>query len=139
MARVTVNGLDEFIKDIESMAKDMPKVSKKMMNTIGEVAKGEIKQVTPVDIGELRNKTFFRTISPTEVVVFNNTPYAAAVEFGHRTRLGTGKKSSRLYSKNGTRSKKYIQGQYFMKRGINNAEKKIPTIVKAVLSKVIKK
>lgn len=139
MGRVTVNGLDDFIKDIENMAKDMPEASKKMMNTIGQVVKDEVKIVTPVDTGELRNKTFFRTISPTEVIVFNNTSYAAAVEFGHRTRLGMGKKASRLYSKKGTRSKKYVQGQYFMKRGVNNAEKKIPAIVRAVVSKVIKK
>lgn len=139
MGRVTVSGLDEFIKDIDRMAKEMPSASIKMMNTIGQVIKDEVKMVTPVDTGELRSKTFFKTLSPTEVVVYNNTPYAAQVEFGHRTRLGTGKRASRLFTKYGTRSKLYVQGQYFMKRGVNNAERKIPLIVKSVIKRVIGK
>lgn len=138
MERVKMNGLNEFIKDIEKISKEMPDVSRKMMNTIGQVVKDEIKLVTPVDTGELRSKNFFKTISPTEIIVFNNTPYAAHVEYGHRTRLGMGIKASRLF-KNGKRTKFYVEGQYFMKRGVNNAEKVIPKIIKMSLGKVIKK
>ena len=137
MERVKVKGLDNFLNNLERIEKEMPKASKKMMNTIGEVVKGDIKLVTPVDTGELRSKNDFKIESPHEVVVFNNTAYADKVEYGFRTRAGTGKSVTRLYRK-GKRVKLYVQGQYFMKRGIKNASPKIPLIVKKTLKAVLK-
>ncbi len=138
MAGIVIKGLDELIEDINRIEKEMPDVSKKMMNTIGQMTKDKIKMITPVDSGELRSKNFFKTTSPTSVLVYNTAPYAAHVEYGHRTRLGTGKKSSRLFIK-GRRTKAFIEGQFFMKRGINEAEKEIPKIVRYVIGKVFKK
>ena len=120
MERIKVSGLDEFLNDIEKLQTEMPRASRKMMNTLGEVVKGEIKMVTPVDTGELRNKNQFKTISEHEIVVFNNTKYAGHVEYGHRTKNGG-----------------YVKGQYFMKRGIENAQPKIHLIVKKTIKEVL--
>ena len=44
--------------------------------------------------------------------LYNNVHYAAHVNFGHRTRYGTGKKKPK---KNG---KKYVEGQHFLERAV---------------------
>ncbi|PID67414.1 MAG: hypothetical protein CR959_00310 [Fusobacteriales bacterium] len=47
--------------------------------------------------------------------LYNNTHYASHVNFGHRTRLGTGKKKSKA---NG---KKFVEGQHFLERALEQA------------------
>lgn len=121
MERVKIKGLDNFLSNLERIEKEMPRENKKLMNTIGEVVKGDINLVTPVDTGELRSKNNFKITGVREVTVYNSTKYAAHVEYGHRKKNGG-----------------YVQGQYFMKRGINNAAPKIPLIVSKFLKVVLK-
>lgn len=134
-----VEGLDKFLKDLERMERDFPKESRKMMNSIGSVAKSKAQANVPVDTGELRLKMQFRTLSESEVVVFNNLNYAAHVEWGHKTRLGTGGKSSSLYNKKGERTKRKIEGVFFLKKAINSTEEQLPELVGAMVKKVLKK
>lgn len=47
--------------------------------------------------------------------IYNNVHYAGHVNFGHRTRLGTGKKKSKV---NG---KKFVEGQHFLERALEQA------------------
>ncbi len=116
MGKVVVEGLDEFLKDLERMEREMSQASRKMMNTIGEVVKGEVKSVTPVDTGELRSKIFFKTLDEKTVLVYNNMHYAAYVEYGTRKQ----------------------KGQFYMKRGVNSAAKIIPRIVNKYVKEVLK-
>ncbi|MGL4569320.1 MAG: HK97 gp10 family phage protein [Fusobacteriaceae bacterium] len=70
----------------------------------------EISKVSRVGNGSFHSRSL--TIS-------NNTHYAIHVEFGHRTRLGTGKKSSKLGGK------RVVEGQFFLSNAVERAFKKL--------------
>lgn len=112
-----VEGLDKFLKDLERMERDFPKESRKMMNSIGSVAKSKAQANAPVITGELRSKMQFRAISENEVVIFNNLHYAGHVEWGTRK----------------------FKGRFFLKKAINSTEEQLPELVGAMVKKVLKK
>lgn len=59
--------------------------------------------------------------------IYNNTHYASHVNYGHRTRLGTGKKYNftSLYYPDGTKKKAYVKGQYFLEKALRQSGIKI--------------
>lgn len=97
------------------------------------VVEREAKRRAPVDDGHLRRSITHRIVDQEgELVaqVGTNLHYAIHVEFGHRTRLGKGYKSSALYRYAKGKGKRptiaYVPGRFFLK-GALEAKRKVVT------------
>lgn len=82
----------------------------------GKIIQADAKRRAPVDTGTLRRSIKSRVLEQDGAVVVqvgSNLHYAIHVEYGHRTRAGTGKESTRLFRK-GQHIKLYMPGQFFL-------------------------
>ncbi|MGL4999374.1 MAG: HK97 gp10 family phage protein, partial [Cetobacterium sp.] len=103
--------VDTAASVVEDVTLNSPVGKSKKNYTGGRLKKAwEISQVSRVGNGN----SFSRSIT-----VSNSTHYAIHVEFGHRTRLGKGKKASKLGGK------PYVEGQFFLSNAIEKAFRKI--------------
>lgn len=130
---MAIDGMKELLRDLDRIEKEFPKEANKLTNKVGNVLKGEVKAITPVDTGELRSSIVFRTTGTYEVTVGTSKEYAPHVNYGHKTMKGKGKKSSRLNSVFA------VSGQYFLEKGIENFEKNnLKPLLEHCIEKVIK-
>lgn len=84
-----IKRLDDMIEEFENAEKnvksELRKVCDKTMNSLH----GRVKTYTPVDTGELKGNWKKEKLSPFEARVYNTTPYAVWVNYGHRVRGGS--------------------------------------------------
>lgn len=85
----------------------------------GAIIQADAKRRAPVSPGggTLRRSIKSRVVEQGEeifVQVGTNVHYAIHVEYGHRTRAGTGKKASRLINKKGKPVVRYVPGVFFL-------------------------
>lgn len=101
----------------------------------GKVIQAEAKRRAPVDTGLLRRTIAVRIVQQGDELVVQigtNVHYAIHVEYGHRTLLGTGEKSSRLVKKGG-RTVLYVPGRYFLRNSLTvKGQAAIGAIVRAL-------
>ena len=88
-----------------------------------------VKQKTPVGKGRLRNNWFLSDISwhgdTAEIVIYNNTEYAEAVEYGHRQEVG------RYVPALGKRLKQpFVAGQYMLTLSMQEMEELTPRLIR---------
>ncbi|MGL4384512.1 MAG: HK97 gp10 family phage protein [Fusobacteriaceae bacterium] len=122
---IKIDGFDfhDLITELDKLDKDFAKKKRKFLMQQGEKVIATTKKLTPVDTGELR-QTFRKKMSnPSTVVIYNNTPYASHIEYGHRTR---GKKG-------------FVRGRYMLKRSMNYRNAKIKGDLEEFIKKEIKK
>jgi hypothetical protein len=88
-------GAKALMDKLNHIASDLPEVRDKFLTQEAELLKGRVKEKTPVGdpaidagSGQLRNGWHQSEVADGKVDVYNNTDYAAHVEFGHRTRGG---------------------------------------------------
>ena len=82
----------------------------------GKIIQADAKRRAPVDTGTLRRSIKSRVLEQDGAVVVqvgSNLHYAIHVEYGHRTRAGTGKSRTRLFRK-GQKIKLYVPGRFFL-------------------------
>ncbi|HID1251451.1 TPA: HK97 gp10 family phage protein, partial [Clostridioides difficile] len=90
---IEFNSLDDLIRDLERQEKELTKNIRKAKNRIGNQLLRKVKQKTPVaekNGGTARKNWQYKELGTFDGVVFNNTEYIKHLEFGHRTRQGTG-------------------------------------------------
>lgn len=82
---IELQGFDELEKKLSDIARRCPEKRDQFLTREAELLKGRAKLHTPVDSGNLRNG-WQRTAphSNGAIDVYNNTDYAAHVEWGHR-------------------------------------------------------
>lgn len=121
---MAIDGMDDWIKKLETMKKDFPKEAGRFLmmkaNETIEYVKKYPGHKSPT--GTLRGVWFRENGGSFRQIIYNNTSYAAHVEYGHRTRLGTGKKSSKLYRKDGTPTVRFVKGYRMLHRGLNRTK-----------------
>lgn len=86
---VQFEGFDEFVAKLEKIDSSGTKLNQ-FVSQEAENLIGHTKDNTPVDTGQLRNGWKRTQAAKGRVTVYNNTEYAAHVEYGHRTRGGKG-------------------------------------------------
>lgn len=87
MADFVISGLgalDEKLARLENSGKVLDMASAQM----GETLVGRVKDLTPVDTGNLRQSWKRTRPKNGRVEVYNNTEYASHVEWGHRQKVG---------------------------------------------------
>ncbi|MGL5745803.1 MAG: HK97-gp10 family putative phage morphogenesis protein [Cetobacterium sp.] len=111
-----MKGLEEFQTALKRISREMREENEKMLKRAGLIAVKNIKLVTPVDTGELRQNNKSVVTDTNEVSVFNNTPYAGHVEWGTKKQAG----------------------QFYIKRGLDNSGEEIVRMVKRTVRRVLK-
>lgn len=81
---MAIDGMDEWIKKLETMKKDFPKETGRFLMVKANETVGK----TPVDTGTLRNAWQRQNGGSFKQIIYNNTSYAAHVEWGHRVVRG---------------------------------------------------
>lgn len=82
------SGLDELIQRLDEAAKKVPDARDKFLAQEAELVRGDAVSLSPVDTGNLREAWKRSTPDNGRVEVYNNTEYAAHVEYGHRQKVG---------------------------------------------------
>ena len=82
------SGLDALIQRLGEAKKKLPGVRDKFLSQEAELVRGDEAELTPIDTGNLREAWKRSTPENGRVDVYNNTEYAAHVEYGHRQKVG---------------------------------------------------
>lgn len=82
------SGLDELIQRLDEAAKKVPDARDKFLAQEAELVRGDAVSLSPVDTGNLREAWKRSAPDNGRVEVYNNTEYAAHVEYGHRQKVG---------------------------------------------------
>lgn len=85
---MAIDGMDEWIKKLETMKKDFPKETGRFLMVKANETVGKAKKLTPEDTGTLRNAWQRQNGGSFKQIIYNNTSYAAHVEWGHRVVRG---------------------------------------------------
>ncbi len=88
-------GLDEWEKGLaKTIESQYPEAFREMVIDLASQLEGKVKERTPVQTGHLRREWHLGEIKKRGdtyyIEVYNNVEYADAVEYGHRTRGGSG-------------------------------------------------
>lgn len=86
-----LEGLDELEQALQKKLSKMPHEINRFAAREGEVLRAMVINETPKDTGVLQGGWHRTRPRQGSVDVYNNTDYAAHVEYGHRTRGGKGK------------------------------------------------
>lgn len=77
----------ELEAKLKELSEKFPNKRDKFLAQEGEMLIGRAKKNTPVDTGNLRNAWKRTKATGGKVTVYNNTEYAAHVEYGHRVKV----------------------------------------------------
>ena len=114
----------DIIGMLDDMESDFVKELQKLVEKHGGILLRNTKMKSPVNTGQLR-RSWELEKGDLYVKVFTNTSYAIHIEYGHRTRQGTGhnnpgKKYKYKPKPNGIA---YIEGVYMLKTSFEKTKK----------------
>ncbi|WP_304341609.1 HK97 gp10 family phage protein [Metaclostridioides mangenotii] len=120
--------LAELLKKKE---KELNKLIRQAKNRIGNKLLRYVKEETPVaekDGGTAQKSWIYRETGADTGVVESNLDYIVHLEYGHRTRLGTGK--GKKYRPKG--DIRFVPGAFMLKKSIDNIDKEIEKEIEKV-------
>lgn len=128
-----IKGMDSWLERIETLKREFPKETGQFLLKQANAVIRDAKLYTPVDTSALItgwHRTGKSERKEFQQIVYNNTEYAAHVEYGHRTRLGTGetdvkkgtkyRPKSRIFRSDGTRTSGFVKGKRMLHKAIFN-------------------
>lgn len=113
--------LEYLIEILKKKEQELDKLIRQAKNRIGNKLLRYVKEETPVDTGTAQRSWIYRETGNDTGIVENNIDYIVHLEYGHRTRLGTGK--GKKYRIKG--DTKFVPGAFMLKKSIDNIEKDI--------------
>lgn len=117
------NGLDALINDLQKAINYIESKTPELLEDMADIATKEIKAITPVKTGRLRN-SIQATVMGERAIIDSSVDYADDVEFGHM-------QEERFVPVLGvTVDDKFIKGSHMFENGMNNAEPKLDREVK---------
>lgn len=118
-----MSGLDALINDLQKAINYIENNTPELLNDMADIATKEIKAVTPVKTGRLRN-SIKANVMGDRAVIDSSVDYADDVEYGHM-------QEERFVPVLGvTVDDKFIKGSHMFENGMNNAESKLDKEVK---------
>ena len=119
-----INGIDNFLNNINNIQNDFHGDLQKLVEKHGGILLRNTKQLSPVDTGQLR-RSWELEKGELYIRIFSSCEYTIYVEYGHRTRQGTGhnnpgKKYKYKPKPNGIA---YIEGVYMLKTSFEKTKK----------------
>lgn len=129
-----IHGLDELSKTLNNASNNFNKEAEKAINEVANYILKNVKLKTPVakeNGGTLRRSWQVKKTDTLTRVIYNNLHYAPHVEFGHRTRLGTGKSKPKGKIK-------FVKGRYMLRKSLELAENKMETEFSSIIENLWK-
>ena len=129
-----IQGLDELSQTLNNMSNNFDEEAEKALNEVANYILKNVKLKTPVaqkDGGTLRRSWQVKKTGELTRIIYNDVHYAPHVEYGHRTRLGTGKSKPK-----GTI--KFVKGRYMLRKSLELAEKKMETEFSSIIENLWK-
>ena len=124
-----LKGFKEFDKILDEIKTEAPKSTERFLMLQAEDLKTDVKDLTPVDTGTLKNAWHREngkrlTGKRFSQIVFNMTDYAAHVEYGHRV---------------GRNKTKFVKGKFMLRKALNIRQTKFYKDLKNFYGGLIKK
>ena len=129
-----IEGLDQLTRTLNNASNNFDMEAEKAIGRVANYILRNVKLKTPVaakDGGTLRRSWQVNMPEKLTRVIYNNIHYAPHVEYGHRTRLGTGKSKPK-----GTI--KFVKGRYMLRKSLELAEKKMETEFSSIIENLWK-
>lgn len=121
-----IEGLDELINRLNLKEKETPKAISEAVNKLGNSLKERTVRKTPIGKsyknhtgGTLKRSWHVKKVDASTVIVYNPEHYAPHVEYGHRTRLGSGKSKGYKPKESGI---KYVEGVYMLTKSLEGMD-----------------
>ncbi|MEE0139282.1 HK97 gp10 family phage protein [Fusobacterium ulcerans] len=146
-----IKGMDSWLERIETLKREFPKETGQFLLKQANAVIRDAKLYTPVDTSALINgwhRTGKSERKEFQQIVYNNTEYAAHVEYGHRTRLGTGetdvkkgtkyRPKSRIFRSDGTRTVHYVKGRRMLHKAMFNRKLNFYRDLEKMMSKLMR-
>ncbi len=111
-----ITGFDQLDAKLQSILDQSLAKRNKFVAQQAELLNGRVKDNTPVDTGTLRNGWHHTKASEGSARVYNNTRYAAHVEFGHRIKRG-GK-----WIRGPNSKVRFVKGAKMLHKGLQESE-----------------
>lgn len=147
----TIDGWDEFVKRFESLVDKWAEKKAILLKRMGEIYHAEIIPNVPVDTSRLVDNIFVFTegIPQDYVEVGTNVKYALYVNDGHvqhkrflpADKLTVGGKTKYLKKadqKGIMLSEKYVQGAFFMEKGMNSTKPRLERLVESFMVQIVR-
>lgn len=138
----TIDGWDEFVENFSKFVDRWDAKKAELLMRMGNIYHAEIIPHVPVDTSRLVDSIFVfgEGIPQDYVEVGTNVEYALYVNDGHvqhkrflpAERLTVGGKTKYLKNKNQKGimlSERYVQGKFFMEKGLNDAKPKLVRLI----------
>ena len=124
-----LKGFEKFDKILNEIKTEAPKATERFLMLQAEDLKTDVKDLTPVDTGTLKNAWQREngkrlTGNAFSQIVFNMTNYANHVEYGHRI---------------GKSKTKFVKGKFMLRKALNTWQTKFYKDLKNFYGGLIKK
>jgi hypothetical protein len=144
----TIEGWDEFVKNMEKLVDKWDEKKRILLLRMGELYHGEVIPYVPVDTSRLVDSisVFEDGIPQDYVEVGTNVHYALYVNDGHvqhkrwvpAEKLSAGGKAK--YLKAGAKGimlkERYVNGKFFMEKGMNTAKPRLNNLVNSFMEQI---
>ncbi len=112
-----ISGFGELEATLQKALDGSLKLRNQFVSQEAELLISHTKNNTPVDTGTLRNAWKRTRAADGKATVYNNTQYAAHVEFGHRIKTRSGK-----WSKTPSGKTRFVKGAKMFHRGMQEVQ-----------------
>lgn len=133
MMSLEIEGIDELIGKLDNAIKENPKRRNKFLKQEAENLIRYTKDLTPVDTGVLKNNWHQTRPYAGVIKVYNNTEYAAHVEYGHRVKNRKGE-----WVKDAQGKIKFIPGEKMLHQGIDALRENFEDDAKLIMGDIFK-
>lgn len=147
----SIEGWDEFVENFEAFVDKWAEKKRILLLRMGNIYHSEVIPHVPVDTSRLVDSIFvFEDGIPQDYVeVGTNVEYALYVNDGHvqhrrflpAERLSVGGKAKYLKDKNQKGimlSERYVQGKFFMEKGMNSAKPRLENLINSFMEQIIR-
>ena len=135
---VEISGLDAFEKMLADAEKRQRGAVNQFLAVEAELLFGKVKNETPTDTHELKNNWARSDPNGGMVVVYNNTDYAAHVEYGHRVPIMKNGKFVRDENGNKTYKEETVPGVKMLRKSVLEQKEDFKSRAQDILKEMFK-
>lgn len=130
---IEIEGIDDFIAKLDNAIKNIPKKRNEFVKKSAENLIGYTKDLTPVDTGNLKNNWKRTRPYMGSIKVYNNTEYAAHIEYGHRVKNRSGE-----WVKDENGKIKFVKATYMLHQGVEELRDNFEEDAKIIMDDIFK-
>ena len=130
---VEIEGIDDFIAKLDNAINKIPKKGGEFVKKSAENLIEYTKDLTPIDTGNLKNNWQRTRPYMGSIKVYNNTEYAAHMEYGHRVKNRRGE-----WVKDENGKIKFVKGAYMLHQGVEEQRDNFEEDAKIIMDDIFK-